>query len=138
MGKVSEAGAFAIELRKWWSFDDGQMHTHSWHDRENFIKRLPELIVGVVAVPVDEWRIVIDERVLIYVVHEHAQFEKDNARRLVEWEGWHVGQWIKHNKGGWMWHGMLGRITHVAPLPGIPAGRTLLASKCKGRVRCRK
>lgn len=37
--------AFASELRKWWSFDGGQMHTHSWHSREDFIeKKLPELL----------------------------------------------------------------------------------------------
>lgn len=36
---------FADELRKWWSFDDGQRHTHSWHDREYFIeKELPTLL----------------------------------------------------------------------------------------------
>ena len=39
--------AFADELRKWWSFDDRQIHTHSWHDREDFIKKkLPELLRG--------------------------------------------------------------------------------------------
>lgn len=37
--------SFATELRKWWSFDDGQMHTHSWHSREDFIEgRMRELI----------------------------------------------------------------------------------------------
>jgi len=36
---------FAAELRKWWSFDDRQMHTHSWHSREDFIERkLPGLL----------------------------------------------------------------------------------------------
>jgi hypothetical protein len=36
---------FADELRKWWSFDAGQRHTHSWHGREDFIaKKLPELL----------------------------------------------------------------------------------------------
>lgn len=36
---------FAEELRKWWSFDDDQQHTHSWHTREDFIKdKLPELL----------------------------------------------------------------------------------------------
>ncbi len=36
---------FADELRKWWSFDDGQRHTHSWHSREDFIEeKLPELL----------------------------------------------------------------------------------------------
>ena len=37
--------SFAEELRKWWSFDGRQMHTHSWHGREDFIKgRMRELI----------------------------------------------------------------------------------------------
>lgn len=36
---------FADELRKWWSFDDRQRHTHSWHSREDFIeKKLPALL----------------------------------------------------------------------------------------------
>lgn len=36
---------FADELRKWWSFDDRQQHTHSWHSREDFIeKALPKLL----------------------------------------------------------------------------------------------
>lgn len=36
---------FADELRKWWSFDDRQIHTHSWHSREDFIEReLPKLL----------------------------------------------------------------------------------------------
>lgn len=44
---VTSAASFAVELRKWWSFDDGQMHTHSWHSREDFIeKKLPELLRG--------------------------------------------------------------------------------------------
>ena len=39
---------FASELRKWWSFDDHERHTHSWHDREDFIeKRLPALLASV-------------------------------------------------------------------------------------------
>lgn len=119
---MTPVDTFANELRKWWSFDDGQMHIHSWHDRENFIKRkLPEMLSGVVAMPVADWRIVIDEDVLIYVVHDNAQYEPDEKKRLAEWECWCVGRWIKHNKGGWTWHGMLGRVTHVAPLPGRPS-----------------
>jgi hypothetical protein len=39
---------FAKELRKWWSFDDRQMHTHSWHSREDFIEKvLPKLLEKV-------------------------------------------------------------------------------------------
>src|SRR5690606_11098639 len=43
------ARAFATELRKWWSFDDRQCHTHSWHSREDFIeKKLPELLAAAI------------------------------------------------------------------------------------------
>lgn len=27
------------QVRDWWKFDSQQVHTHSWHDREEFIKR---------------------------------------------------------------------------------------------------
>jgi hypothetical protein len=119
---VTPVDTFANELRKWWSFDGGQMHTHSWHSREDFIEqKLPEMLSSVVAVPVADWRVVADEDVLIYVVHDNAQYETDVKKRLAEWEGWFVGRWIKHNKGGWTWHGMLGRVTHVAPLPPRPS-----------------
>ena len=41
---------FAAELRQWWTFDNQQQHTHSWHSREDFIqKRLPALLAGIVA-----------------------------------------------------------------------------------------
>jgi hypothetical protein len=43
----AELAAFADELRKWWSFDDRQFHTHSWHTREDFTKeKLPELLAA--------------------------------------------------------------------------------------------
>lgn len=49
---------FANELRKWWSFDDRQHHTHSWHDREDFIeKRLPELLATIRRIGVGYWQI---------------------------------------------------------------------------------
>lgn len=72
-------------------------------------------------VPVDQWKIGAGERVLLYVVHPNAKYEADDARRLSEWEGWFTGCWIKHNNGGWMWHGMSGTVTHVAPLPSTPS-----------------
>jgi hypothetical protein len=71
------------------------------------------------AVPVDQWRITVDEDVLIFVVHPNAKYATDEAD-LARWRCWCVGRWIKHNAGGWMWMGMLGEITHVAPLPPIP------------------
>lgn len=34
---------FAEMLRIWWSFNDGQRHSHTWHSREDFIEKvLPE------------------------------------------------------------------------------------------------
>lgn len=74
------------------------------------------------AIPIDQWKIVVDEPVLIYVVHDHAKYESDPIRRKQEWEGWCVGRWINHNGGGWTWHGHIGRVTHVAPLPLSPDG----------------
>lgn len=48
---------FAKELRKWWSFNDRQIHTHSWHSREDFIERkLPELLVSVARAAVAQER----------------------------------------------------------------------------------
>lgn len=44
-GESRRLDEFAAELRRWWRFDNYQIHTHSWHDRENFIeRRLPELL----------------------------------------------------------------------------------------------
>lgn len=44
---TDEVQEFANELRKWWSFDDHQQHTHSWHSREDFIERvLPKLLAN--------------------------------------------------------------------------------------------
>lgn len=31
---------FINTLREWWSFDNGQVHTHNWHSREDFIQRV--------------------------------------------------------------------------------------------------
>lgn len=88
---------------------------NAWKFNEAEVKRL-----RAKAVPIDQWKSVVDEPVLIYVVHDNAQYEPDEKRRKAEWESWCVGRWIKHNKGGWMWHGLCGRVTHVAPLPAVP------------------
>lgn len=69
--------------------------------------------------PVDQWPTEIDERVLLYVVHENAKYASEEQRD--EWEGWCVGYWTDFNKGGWVWHGLCGTITHVAPLPKRPS-----------------
>lgn len=83
------------------------------------------------AVPVDEWRIVPEQPVLIYVVHPNAAYERNEVKRLADWEGWFSGRWIKHNSGGWTWHGMIGTVTHVAPLPAVPAIRSLASGAAK-------
>lgn len=47
----------AEAIRRAWSFDDGQRHTHSWHDREDFLdKKLPGLLDSLVAAKVSEER----------------------------------------------------------------------------------
>lgn len=70
------------------------------------------------AIPVADWPKEVDERVLIYVVHpNHATA---GAADRDDWAGWHVGYWTDFNGGGWVWHGMLGTITHVAALPPPP------------------
>jgi hypothetical protein len=74
----------------------------------------------VKSVPVDQWEIVVDEPVLIYVAHQNAKYEPDEKKRREEWEAWCVGRWIKHNKGGWTWYGLCGQVTHVTPLPERP------------------
>lgn len=79
--------------------------------------------VDETAMPVDRWIKVIDEPVLLYVVHVNAKFEEDAAEREEKWEGWHVGSWTDFNGGGWVWHGLCGAITHVAPLPKRPEWR---------------
>lgn len=36
---------FAAALRTYWSFDERQQHTNSWHSREDFIEKvLPDLL----------------------------------------------------------------------------------------------
>jgi hypothetical protein len=44
---------FAEELRKWWSFDDRQIHTHTWHSREDFIV---EVLPGLFATAMSSQR----------------------------------------------------------------------------------
>jgi hypothetical protein len=46
-----EMARFVARLRSYWSFDEAQQHTHSWHDRENFIERLPEMLPDFPAAP---------------------------------------------------------------------------------------
>jgi len=72
------------------------------------------------AVPVEQWKVTVDQDVLLYLVHNQAQYEKDPARRQRDWECWAVGRWIDHNGGGWTWHGMSGQVKYVASLPARP------------------
>lgn len=72
------------------------------------------------AVPVDQWKIVKDEPVLLLIEHVNARYEKDGKIRDRDWRAWCVGRWIDFNKGGWTWHGLCGKVTHVMPLPALP------------------
>lgn len=38
------ASKLSAALREWWSFNEQQQHTHSWHTREDFIEKLPAII----------------------------------------------------------------------------------------------
>lgn len=68
----------------------------------------------------NDWRAKVGVPVLLYVVHGNAGFEPDKAKREREWESWCVGYWTDHNGGGWVWHGLIGIVTHVAELPPRP------------------
>jgi len=72
------------------------------------------------AIDASRWPKVEGERVLIYVVHPNAKMEPDEAIRRATWEGWFSGHWTNFNHGGWTWHGMIGDVTHVAPMPSAP------------------
>ncbi|MEM6503919.1 MAG: hypothetical protein AAF711_00480 [Planctomycetota bacterium] len=39
-------GTLSTWLRDWWRFDERQQHTHTWHDREDFIEELEKLLNG--------------------------------------------------------------------------------------------
>lgn len=73
------------------------------------------------AVPVDQWPKVEDEPVLIHVEHPNLRFAGRDDRD--DWRGWFVARWTSFNGGGWIWHGMLGTVTHVAPLPLIVSAK---------------
>jgi hypothetical protein len=75
-------------------------------------------------VPVAEWPKEVDEQVLLYVVHDNAKYENDPEKRRELWEAWCAGYWTDFNGGGWVWHGMGGRVTHVAALPDRPTLRS--------------
>jgi hypothetical protein len=69
-------------------------------------------------IPESEWPREIDERVLIFVVHPNAAFAR--ADDLANWMGWFQASWTDFNGGGWVWHGMIGAVTHVRPMPPVP------------------
>ena len=38
-GVIEERARIRGEIRKWWTFNEYQEHTHSWHTREDFIEQ---------------------------------------------------------------------------------------------------
>lgn len=73
----------------------------------------------------DEWNDDMDAapkdgtRILLWMVHQNAKYSADPLT-----EGWVapvVAEWIDHNGGGWMWHGLCGSPTRWARIPSPPA-----------------
>ena len=92
--------AFAAELRKWWSFDSGQHHTHSWHSREDFIDReLPKLLTAALSV---QWR-------------EMEEIIEDCERCAQADEVMH-----RYNEAA-DWRGVASKLRKMMPLPPPPA-----------------
>jgi hypothetical protein len=73
-----------------------------------------------VGTPEPEWLREIDEPVEIFVVHPNAAYAK-TADELARWRGWFPATWTDFNGGGWVWHGLLGAVTHVRPVSGEDA-----------------
>lgn len=44
LSRLARAKAALADAESSWSFDDGQMHTHSWHDREDWRERNAEAL----------------------------------------------------------------------------------------------
>ncbi len=64
----------------------------------------------------DAWPKVVDAAVRILVVHRNALYESDPQERRENWIGWCEGRWTDFNGGGWVWYGLAGTVTHVAPI----------------------
>jgi len=79
----------------------------------------PEANPAAIAEP--EWPTEIDEEVAIFVVHPNCRFSRAEDRHL--WRGWYRGYWTAFNGGGWVWHGMVGTVTHVLALAPEEASR---------------
>lgn len=65
------------------------------------------------AVPVADWPRILDEPVQIFVEHETLQWCR--AEDADDRRGWCDAYWTDFNGGGWVWHGICGRVTHVRP-----------------------
>ena len=74
------------------------------------------------ATPVDEWPREIDEPVEVFVEHWNLRYKKGADRD--RWRGWFRASWTDFNGGGWIWHGMFGRVTHVRPINDTAPTRT--------------
>lgn len=48
-GVVAAHRAARNEIRDWWGFDNQQQHTHSWHEREDFIVRWDDRVKAALA-----------------------------------------------------------------------------------------
>jgi len=56
--------------------------------------------------------------IIVWCVHELAKYCEDPASEGYEAPA--IARWIKHNGGGWTWHGLAGPPTLWMPLPPSP------------------
>lgn len=63
-------------IRKYWSFDEHQQHTHSWHSREDCIEEIRKHFFhqGKVKVPVK-----VHEKTIERIIKKDATWEMDNV-----------------------------------------------------------
>lgn len=76
------------------------------------------------ATPAEQWPKVVDELVMVLVVHDSYRFAAPADR--CEWAAWYPACWISHNGGGWTYTGLSGKVTHVRAMPAMPDHREIM------------
>jgi hypothetical protein len=104
-------GAFSID-----TFDNGVSVAEAWNRRPLLDEldaskaRIAEGWMDIATAPKVD-----GGKCLLRVEHPNFAISHDP-----EWEAVVVAYWTDFNKGGWVWHGMLGTATHWLPHPEMP------------------